>query len=488
MKGVIYARYSSDNQREESIEGQLRECKEFAENNDITILNSYIDRALSAKTDNRPEFQRMIKDSAKHLFDVIIVWKLDRFSRDRYDSAHYKRILKKNGVKVISATERISEDSTGILLESLLEGYAEFYSAELSEKVKRGMTENSLKCKWNGGYITYGYTIDNDRYFQIDPVTAPIVLEMFQRYAGGLTIKEIVESLNNRGIKTLRNGKFTIHIVTDLLKNRRFIGEYNFGEISIPKGMPTIVPEELFEKVRLRMEQNKRAPARYKAEDKYLLTTKLFCGKCGAFMAGESGTSKTMKKYFYYKCGNSKRKNKCDKKAVKKVWIETLVIESTMKMLFDDDLINRLVEKLYSLQSKENTSIPLLMKQLEETDQRLQNILNAIEQGVLTSTTKQRLEELEEAKNQLEINILQEQIKKPLLTKEQIKFWICKFREIDITSQIGRERLIDSFVNAVYVYDDKIVLTFNYKDSNITISLNDLEGSDLDTLAPPIYY
>ena len=145
MNGIIYARYSSDSQREESIAGQLRECKAYAEKNGITILNSYIDRALSAKTDNRPEFQRMIKDSARHLFDVAIVWKLDRFARNRYDSAHYKAVLRKNGVKVLSATEAIATDSTGILLESLLEGYAEFYSAELAEKVVRGMTEEEIQ-------------------------------------------------------------------------------------------------------------------------------------------------------------------------------------------------------------------------------------------------------------------------------------------------------------------------------------------------------
>ncbi len=129
MNGVIYARYSSDNQREESIEGQLRECKEYAERNGITILGTYIDRALSAKTDNRPEFQHMIKDSAKGLFDIALVWKLDRFARNRYDSARYKNILKKNGVKVISARENISEGSEGIILEAMLEGYAEYYSA-----------------------------------------------------------------------------------------------------------------------------------------------------------------------------------------------------------------------------------------------------------------------------------------------------------------------------------------------------------------------
>lgn len=134
MKAIIYARYSCDNQREESIEGQLRECKVFAERKEFTLVGTYIDRAVSAKTDNRPEFQKMIKDSAKGLFDVIIVWKLDRFARNRYDSAHYKAILRKNGVKVVSATEVISDGAEGIILESVLEGYAEYYSAELSEK------------------------------------------------------------------------------------------------------------------------------------------------------------------------------------------------------------------------------------------------------------------------------------------------------------------------------------------------------------------
>jgi DNA invertase Pin-like site-specific DNA recombinase len=140
MNAVIYARYSSDNQREESIEGQLRECKLYCERHGITVIKSYIDRALSAKSDRRPDFQNLIRDSEKRLFDAVIVWKLDRFSRNRYDSAYYKRLLRKNGVRVISATESLSNDATGILLESMLEGYAEFYSSELSEKIRRGLT------------------------------------------------------------------------------------------------------------------------------------------------------------------------------------------------------------------------------------------------------------------------------------------------------------------------------------------------------------
>ena len=291
MIGVIYARYSSDNQREESIEGQLRECKAFAEKNDIQIMDTYIDRALSAKTDNRPEFQRMIKDSAKGKFEVVLVWKLDRFARNRYDSAHYKTLLRKNGVKVVSATENITQGAEGILLESMLEGMAEYYSAELSEKIKRGQTENALKCRYNGGVLPIGYTVDENRHFQIDHTTAPVVLDAFKHYAEGATMQEITDEMNLKGVRTKRGGKISINSVTRMLHNRKYIGEYQYRDIAYPNGIPTIVPEELFERVQERMAHTKKAPAKHKAEDEYLLTTKLYCGKCGCFMVGESGTS-----------------------------------------------------------------------------------------------------------------------------------------------------------------------------------------------------
>ncbi|MBO6229711.1 MAG: recombinase family protein [Ruminiclostridium sp.] len=192
MKAVIYARYSCDNQREESIEGQLRECKAFAEKKDMTVIGTYIDRAMSAKTDNRPEFQRMITESNKGLFETVIVWKLDRFARNRYDSARYKMLLRKNGVKVVSATEVISEGAEGIILESVLEGYAEYYSAELSEKVIRGMTENALKKQYNGGNVPTGYYIDEQKHYQIDELVAPFIWEAFQMYINNRPIKDIV--------------------------------------------------------------------------------------------------------------------------------------------------------------------------------------------------------------------------------------------------------------------------------------------------------
>jgi site-specific DNA recombinase len=257
MKAVIYARYSSDSQREESIEGQLRECTAFVEKNGITILRHYIDRAYSAKTDNRPEFQNMIKDSGKKLFDIVIVWKLDRFARNRYDSARYKSILKKNGVKVVSATEVISDGAEGIILESVLEGYAEYYSADLSEKVIRGMTDNALKAKSTGGTRPIGYLINSEQRFEIDPLTAPFVLEAFKRYDEDYTLKEIRDWLNEQGVRNNLGKPMQYGSVGHLLKNRRYTGELRYRDVVIPDGIPVIVPVDLFERV----QQNSATPS-----------------------------------------------------------------------------------------------------------------------------------------------------------------------------------------------------------------------------------
>ena len=219
-----------------------------------------------------------------------------------------------------------------------------------------------------------------------------------------------------------------------------------------------------------------------------MLTTKLFCGKCGRLMVGESGTSHTGKKHYYYKCGSAKRKTGCTKKAVKKDWIENLVVERTMQMIFDDTTLNAIASMVLDVQARENTSLPVLKAQLAQTEQGIQNMLNAIQQGIFTVSTKQRLEELEATKEQLTVSILQEELQKPHLSREQILFFLQRFRAIDTTKQEQRQRLIDSFVNAVYVYDDKIILTFNYQDGTETITLDDINGSDLEASAPPNRY
>lgn len=493
MKAVIYARYSSDSQREESIDGQIRECTAFAEKNGITILRHYIDRAYSAKTDNRPDFQEMIKDSSKKLFDMVIVWKLDRFARNRYDSARYKAQLKRNGVKVVSATEVISEGAESIILESVLEGYAEYYSADLSEKVIRGRTENALKCKFNGGTLPIGYVIDEEQHFQIDPLTAPFVLDVFKKYDKGATMKELRDWLNENGIRNKLGKPLNFNSIQHMLSNRRYVGEYKYRDIIVPNGIPTIVPEDLFDRVQEKLAQNRKAPARHKAEDDYLLTTKLFCGYCGAYLCGESGKSRNGTVHHYYKCVSVKKKRTdCKKKPVRKQWLEDLVVNEVMKVVMDDKAIEAIVSMVMDLQDRENTSLPLYEQQLREAETGIQNLLNAIQQGILTKSTKSRLEELEAAKEDLEIKIANEKIAKPRISPEFVTFWLHKFRKLDVHQQSHRKMLIDAFVNAIYLYDDKLVLTFNYKDGTRTITLDDVKeavknntGSDLDCLGAP---
>ena len=487
MTAVIYARYSSDNQREESIEGQIRECTAYAEKNDITIVKHYIDRAISAKTDNRPQFQQMIKDSDKKLFDIVLVWKLDRFARNRYDSARYKTQLKKNGVKLMSATEIISEGPEGIILESVLEGYAEYYSADLAEKVVRGQTENILKGRCNGGRGTFGYTLDSERKFHIDPLASPFVLESFTKYRDGLTMKEIRDWLNENGIKNPVGGEFTYNSVEHMLKNRRYIGELKFRDVVVPDAIPPIVPLELFDDVQEKIAKNKKAPARRKAEDDYLLTTKLHCGCCGALMFGESGTSRTGEVHRYYKCATAKKKKGCKKKTVRKQWLEDLVVNQTMQLVKDDAAMESIIAKVMELQNKENTNIPLYEKQLRDAESGIQNMLNAIQAGILTSSTKERLEQLEETKRELEARIAEEKLAKPKIKEEFIRFWLMRFRKLDMSLKDQRQALVDTFINSIYLYDDKVLITFNYKEGTQTITFEEAaqaaskeNGSDLD--------
>ena len=489
MKAVLYCRFSSDKQNEASIKGQLRECKAFAEKNGMTIVGNYIDRALSAKSDARPEFQKMIKDSAKRLFDVVIVWKLDRFSRDRFDSAHYKRILRLNGVKVVSATEAIAEDSTGILLESLLEGYAEFYSVELAEKVRRGLTENALKCKYNGGNVPLGYYIDDELHYQIDSTTSAFIFEAFERYNDGHKLKEIVTWLNDSGVRTKRNHPVSIDTVNRILKNRNYVGDYHYDKHIIPGGVPAIVPPDLFEQVQEKLSKNRKAPARAKAVDEYyLLSTKIFCGLCSAYMIGESGHSSTGKVHYYYKCATAKKNRSCKKKTVKKAWIEDIVVNKAMQLINDDKILEKIADAILQLQTQENITFPMLKKQLAETERGIENMLNAIQQGILNQSTKKRLDDLEEAKSDIEVKILQEEIHKPLLSREQILFWLHKFRGIDVSKQDQRQLLIDTFINSIYLYDDKLVITFNSKEGAKTLTLTEIEEtfrSDLTARASP---
>ncbi len=466
MNAVIYARYSSENQREESIEGQLRECSEFADRKGYTIVKTYADRAISGKkADNRPQFMQMTADSKQKLFDAVIVWKIDRFSRDKYDSVFYKNALKKNGVSVISATEPIDDTPEGQLMESIFEGFSVYYIKDLALKVSRGMTENVLKGKFNGGALTFGYYIDENKSFQPDPIQAPIVQDVFTRYADGESAKSILKSLIEQGVKNKRGGNLTYSFVTNMLKNRRYLGEYRFKDTVVENAFTPLVTRDIFDKCQARLAANKHKPAHFKdTSDKYILTGKIFCGHCGSSMAGVSGTSKTGIIHRYYHCRKAKAKKSCDKKRVQKDLIENIVLGYTLEMLNDDAIIDYIVDTCFKLQSNSNTKLPSMQSHLKQIDTELNNVMKAIKQGIFAPTIQSTLNELEEEKANLELAIAKEQIERPKLTKEQIRYWICKFRLIDHNDESQKQKLIDVFVNSIYVYDDKMLITYNYKD------------------------
>ena len=484
MKAVIYARYSSHSQREESIEGQIRECQDFASKNDLIVIDEYIDRAISGKTDNRPAFQKLIKDSERGHFDVVIMYTLDRFARNRYDSAIYKAKLKKNGVKIFYAKQPMPDTPEGIILESVLEGYAEYYSENLARSIKRGLKENALQGIAMG-CLPLGYKIGEDRRYEIEPIGAKTVEMIFTMYAEGKSITQIVRHLNEQGCKTARGNRFNKNSLSNILRNEKYIGVYRHDDIVLENAVPPIVSKSLFEKVQTTRKHSQTARARNKAKMEYILSTKLFCGHCGNPMIGDSGTSKTGKIHRYYTCNHRKRHRTCDKKMEKKEPLERLIVEYTVREVLTNENIEEIATKAMEIVEKElqDTSVLTSLKDnLKETNKKLKNVLSAIEQGVITSSTKERLEELEQERAILERQISKEEIKKPFLTKERIIFWLESFRNGDINDIEYQTRVIDVLVNSIFVYDDtegskKIVCTFNISGSNtITIKSSDIDG------------
>lgn len=494
MRAVIYARFSSHNQTEQSIEGQMRDCLSYANTNGIRVVGEYIDRALSAKTDNRPQFQKMIKDSEKGLFDVILVWKLDRFCRNRYDSATYKARLRRNGVKVMSVMESISDEPEGILVESLLEGMAEYYSAELAQKIRRGMRETALKCKVTGA-LPFGYKSDADKNIILDEEKAPIVVTIYELYADGWSAKEIVDFLNAKGIKTQQGQAFNRNSLPRILSNPRYKGIYMYDGHSVPDAIPRIISDELWEKVQKMLKNNKKVGAKHKTPVDYILTTKLFCGHCKSMMVGESGTGRHGTIYHYYKCSAKKYHTlQCDKKNVKKDYIENLVVENIYNnILGNDEIIERIADKAMEIQSSEKSNgiLAALQSKLSEAQKALNNLMSAIENGIITKTTKKRLEDLEAIIEDLEYDIEKEKAEKPKLERDVIIFLLDQFRDGDLSDVNYRKRLIDTFVHKIFLYDDRLLIIYNYtnRDTNVCeeelLALVEGESSDTDASAPP---
>lgn len=480
LTAVLYARYSSNNQREESIEGQIRECEYFAEREGITIANHYIDRAMSARTDHRPAFLQMVEDSKQKTFDAVLVYQLDRFSRNRADSAKYRTILKRNGVTVLSAKERISGDPSGILLEAVIEGVNEYYSAELAQKVTRGMTDNAINARWPGGHVPLGYKLSETKHLVIDEKSARIVRMVFDMYNAGQTINSIIKNLNEQGYKTSTGRPFNRSSLEKMLRNEKYIGTFVWRDIVHVKIIPEIIKEEDFYMAQKRIEIQKNRPPAASRSEHYYLTGKIKCGKCGASMIGMSGTSGTNKTpHHYYTCYNRRRGNTCDMKVLKRDQTENAIVEAAKLILNDSKNIEN-IAKLAAKAAKtagETNYIKELENELKDTNKRIGNLMKTLETGITSETIMNRLTELEHDKTLLEKKIHSERvINRPLelLTEEHIIFFLEKMGEKNTDEY--KENILSIFVREVVVYDDCIEIKYNYSEQ-ISPSCDVITGS-----------
>ncbi len=469
---VIYARFSSHAQNEQSIEGQLKECYAFAERSGLRIVHEYIDRALTGTTDKRPEFLQMIEDSKRKGFQFVVVYQLDRFARNRYDSATYKAKLKKNGVRVLSAKENITDDASGILIEGVLESMAEYYSAELSQKIKRGIAISASKCKFFGGKVPLGYKIDEKKDYVINEETAPIVRRMFEMLAGGYNYAQIARYMNERGIPTSTGGKWGKNSFNSIFSNRRYLGKYIFHGEEIDGGIPQLIDDELFADVQKVLERYAAAPSRGKAKVEYLLSEKLLCDKCGHKMTGISSTSKSKKIHHYYKCVGT-TKGVCDKRTIRKQFIEDEIVyaivgngtEQNPHGVLTDDFIDMVAAETYMLiqEERNDSEIKRLESLVADNQKAINNLMQALMLGKIADTILAQIEKLESENKELNDTIESEKALQINYTYADIRKWLQHFRTLDYSKTKNRKDLIDTFIYRVLLYDDKMKVIFNLK-------------------------
>ncbi len=481
---VVYARYSSHSQTEQSIEGQLAAAHAYAAQHDYTIVHEYVDQAKSGRTDNREQFQTMLRDTAKKQFGVILVWKVDRFGRNREEISINKYRCKKNGVRVEYIAEKIPDSPEGVILESVLEGFAEYYSLQLSQNIRRGQAESAKKCQVIGGNRPLGYLTGPDKKFVIDPENAPTVKTIFEMYAAGSTVTEIINHLNSLGLRTLHGTPFTKNSLHTILKNEKYIGIYEYKGEKTPDAIPRIIDDDTFRKVQEMLKINKRAPAHKWSRADYLLTDKLFCGKCGANMAGESGTSKTGAKHNYYICTKKKREKACDKKAIRQTEIEERVLQASIELINNDEVLDFIIDQTWTVYQSQDFSrieIEALQKELNSVNNAVQNLIRAIEMGIFNDATKQRMDDLTKQQKELTAAIAEREISNGFqLTKERIAFFLYQFRNKNYSDRVCQKQLISTFVNSVFLYDDHIDVNYNYSGGNVTLSLSDIPDGETE--------
>ncbi len=482
---ICYYRYSSDAQREASIEQQRIEAQKYAKAHNLHIIKEYEDRALSGSREDRPAFQLMLYEVKKLRPAYLILWKTDRLSRDKIDAVLAKKQLRDAGCEIVYVAEAMPDDEADrVLLESIQEGLAQHYLIQHKKNVTRGMRYNAENCLFNG-HVLLGYTGKPEQKYQIDENTAPVVQMIFRKYADGVPMKVIVDELNNAGLRSVKGKEFTINSIRHILKNRAYVGEYHWGEYVITDGMPRLIDDELFEAVQAKIAQNKHGGNRavivkneVQEDVTYYLTDYMRCGYCGETVHGVSGTSKQGKLHYYYTCHNH-RKHKCAKKNVRKELVEGVVFYLLYKLLQDSELRLWIAEECYLYYQEQNSGgkeyLLSIKKRILDVDKKLNNIMKAIEAGIFNDTTAERMKSLENEKSLLKDEYAAEEIRQ----KYQLKYedivryldGICN----NFEDNYNKHKLLELFVEKIYIYDDKLVVNFFYSDDTREVSFEKMQ-------------
>lgn len=484
IRGVIYARYSEGpRQTDQSIEGQVADCRAYAADHNIEIIGIYADRHISGtSTEGRDEFLRMMHDADRHAFDAIVTWKIDRFGRSREDIAVNKIRLKKAGVKLYYAKESVPEGPEGILLESLLEGLAEYYSADLRQKVVRGIRESAKKGKISAGQIPIGYKRDpEDGRLVLDPAAADAVREIYRLHISGASMLDMQQALYKRGIRSRSGAQPSQSVVYRMLRNEHYLGRFEVQGVEIL--VEPVIDRETFEEAAKHF-KGSRQNAAGRADVEYLLSKKCRCALCRKLLHGAYSTSHTGAAYHYYRCSSG---SKCKLKPIPQHELEDLVIRHTCEDVLTEEMIGKLTKKIMEIQEagRQQDPVTALRKELRGLKKKQQNIIDAIENGAGSSLVA-RLNEIEARMDELTVEIERAQLQRPVIPEEIVRGWLLSFRSGDKDDQAFRKRLVDTFVADITVGPDDIVITYNATEKGPTHTLTGA-SKPLKVDLPPSY-
>lgn len=380
---VILARYSCEKQTELSIEGQLDVCYRFAAENDYNIIAEYIDRAESGRTDDREQFQQMMHDAQLGTFEAVIVYKFDRFARNKTESVVNKNRLKKLGIKVISATQMIPDAPEGVIFESIIEAYDEYFSLELAQKVLRTFKIKRKDGCFVGGKRTYGYDIvGKEKKYVINEHEANIVRLIYDKYLSGLKPAEIRDYLKEELCEDLSYNQ-----VTNILSNSKYIGNLiHQGEI-FEDVIPSIISKDIF----YAAQKNPHERKTYVRSTAILrLANKCYCSSCGNLLFTTFGYNKDHKRFYYYKCNNKE----CHLKPVNAFKMEDSIFNKVIYQLSKNmvEIANKVVEQL--LLEEDTSELDQLKAKKKDLENRKRHLLVALEHIDFEPSLRDRLAEI----------------------------------------------------------------------------------------------